>query len=59
MSTRIFVNLPVEHLDHPVAFFTQLGSRFDPRFADATCMTTRFADPAGAIIAAPLDEQSP
>lgn len=40
MATQIFVNLPVKDLDRSVAFFTQLGYRFDPRFTDAnaTCM---------------------
>ena len=34
MATQIFVNLPVKNLDHSVAFFTQLGFRFDPQFTD-------------------------
>lgn len=40
MASRIFVNLPVKDLDRSVAFFTQLGYRFDPKFTDrnATCM---------------------
>lgn len=40
MSTKIFVNLPVKHLDKSIAFFSQLGYRFDPRFTDdtAACM---------------------
>lgn len=40
MSTKIFVNLPVNNLKQSVAFFTQLGFRFDPQFTDetATCM---------------------
>lgn len=40
MPTQIFVNLPVRNLDRSVAFFTQLGYRFDPKFTDdnATCM---------------------
>lgn len=40
MTTNIFVNLPVKHLDKSVAFFTALGYRFDQRFTDetATCM---------------------
>ncbi len=39
-SRQIFVNLPVEDLDEAVAFFTELGFEFDPRFTDenATCM---------------------
>ena len=39
-SRQIFVNLAVESLGEAVAFFTQLGFTFDPRFTDetATCM---------------------
>ena len=39
-SRKIFVNLAVKELDKTVAFFTQLGFSFDPRFTDeqATCM---------------------
>lgn len=40
MPTQIFVNLPVKSLARSVAFFNQLGYRFDPKFTDdnATCM---------------------
>jgi predicted lactoylglutathione lyase len=40
MSTKIFVNLPVNDLDKSVAFFTSLGFTFNPQFTDetATCM---------------------
>jgi predicted lactoylglutathione lyase len=40
MATKIFVNLPVKDLNKSVAFFTQLGYRFNPQFTDdnATCM---------------------
>ena len=40
MPTQIFVNLPVKDLDRSVAFFTQLGYRFNAKFTDenATCM---------------------
>jgi predicted lactoylglutathione lyase len=36
----IFVNLPVKDLPASIAFFTQLGFAFDPKFTDehATCM---------------------
>jgi uncharacterized protein len=39
-SRQIFVNLAVESLGEAVAFFTQLGFTFDPRFTDehGTCM---------------------
>ncbi len=40
MTTQIFVNLPVKDLARSVAFFEQLGYRFDAKFTDenATCM---------------------
>ena len=40
MARQIFVNLPVRDLKRSVAFFTDLGYRFDPKFTDenATCM---------------------
>jgi len=39
-SRKIFVNLAVKDLQRTVAFFTELGFEFDPRFTDeqATCM---------------------
>ncbi|MGH9254812.1 MAG: VOC family protein [Vicinamibacterales bacterium] len=40
MATKIFVNLPVKDLKKSIAFFTQLGYKFNPQFTDdtATCM---------------------
>lgn len=40
MHSQIFVNLSVKDLDRSVAFFTQLGYSFNPKFTDenATCM---------------------
>ncbi|TGD80285.1 VOC family protein [Hymenobacter wooponensis] len=40
MATSIFVNLPVKDLGASVAFFTQLGFRFDQQMTDerGTCM---------------------
>ncbi|MEO6696219.1 MAG: VOC family protein [Ignavibacteria bacterium] len=40
MSKQIFVNLPVKDLKRSVAFFTELGYKFDSQFTDdnATCM---------------------
>lgn len=40
MTTKIFVNLPVQNLDKSIAFFTQLGFSFNAQFTDetATCM---------------------
>jgi uncharacterized protein len=39
-SRKIFVNLAVKDLQRTIAFFTELGFEFDPRFTDeqATCM---------------------
>jgi predicted lactoylglutathione lyase len=40
MAAQIFVNLPVKDLQRSVAFFTNLGYTFDPKFTNenATCM---------------------
>ncbi|MFC4493158.1 VOC family protein [Streptomyces ovatisporus] len=40
MSTKIFVNLPVQDLAKSKDFFTQLGYSFDPQFSDenAACL---------------------
>ncbi|MGZ9108908.1 MAG: VOC family protein [Micavibrio sp.] len=40
MTTKIFVNLPVQNLDQSMAFFTGLGFKFNPQFTDETaaCM---------------------
>lgn len=40
MSTKIFVNLPVQDLQQSVEFFAALGFNFNPQFTDetATCM---------------------
>jgi hypothetical protein len=40
MSRKIFVNLPVKHLDRTLAFWKALGFSFNPKFTDekAACM---------------------
>lgn len=40
MKTQIFLNLPVRDLNRSVAFFTQLGFSFNPKYTDekATCL---------------------
>ena len=40
MSTKIFVNLPVQDLQKSIDFFTKVGYSFNPQFTDenATCM---------------------
>jgi predicted lactoylglutathione lyase len=40
MATSIFINLPVKDLNRSIAFFTELGFKFNQQFTDetATCM---------------------
>ncbi|MDP9311924.1 MAG: VOC family protein [Chloroflexota bacterium] len=40
MTTKIFVNLPVQDLQRSIQFFTELGFSFNAQFTDetATCM---------------------
>ncbi len=40
MATKIFVNLPIKHLDKSIEFFSKLGFKFNRQFTDetATCM---------------------
>jgi uncharacterized protein len=40
MATKIFVNLPVKHLDKSMEFYKKLGYQFNPQFTDETaaCM---------------------
>ena len=40
MAKQIYVNLPVKDLQRSIAFFTELGFSFNPKFTDenATCM---------------------
>ena len=40
MQTKIFLNLPVKDLNRSIAFFTQLGFSFDPKFTNekGTCL---------------------
>ncbi len=40
MTTKIFVNLPVQDLQRSIQFFTELGFNFNAQFTDetATCM---------------------
>ena len=40
MASKIFVNLPVKHLNKSIEFFTKLGYSFNEQFTDetATCM---------------------
>jgi predicted lactoylglutathione lyase len=40
METKIFLNLPVKDLNQSIAFFTQLGFSFNPKFTNdkGTCL---------------------
>ncbi|MEO7978436.1 glyoxalase/bleomycin resistance/extradiol dioxygenase family protein [Flavobacterium sp.] len=40
MKTKIFLNLPVKDLNRSIAFFTELGFLFNPKFTSekATCL---------------------
>ncbi|MDR7209221.1 VOC family protein [Flavobacterium piscis] len=40
MKTKIFLNLPVKDLNRSIAFFTQLGFSFNPKFTNekGTCL---------------------
>jgi predicted lactoylglutathione lyase len=40
MKTKIFLNLPVKDLNQSIAFFTQLGFSFNPKFTNekGTCL---------------------
>ena len=40
MRRKLFVNLPVQHLERSMAFFQRLGFEFNPKFTDANgaCM---------------------
>ncbi|MES2262544.1 MAG: VOC family protein [Pseudomonadota bacterium] len=50
MATNIFVNLPVRDLDKSVAFFTQLGYRFNAQFTDATATCMIISDTIYAML---------
>jgi len=44
MSTKIFVNLPVQDLKRSVEFFTQLGFSFNAQFTDETATSMIVSD---------------
>lgn len=50
MTTKIFVNLPVENLDASMAFFKRLGFAFNPQFTDATAACMVIADDIYAML---------
>jgi predicted lactoylglutathione lyase len=50
MSTKIFVNLPVQHLDRSMAFFKSLGWTFNPQFTDDTAANLVISDDIYAML---------
>jgi hypothetical protein len=50
MSTKIFVNLPVKHLDQSMAFFKALGYSFNPQFTDETAACMVISDDIYAML---------
>lgn len=50
MTTKIFVNLPVEDLDKSKAFFAKLGYRFNPQFTDETAACMVITDDIYAML---------
>ena len=50
MTTKIFVNLPVEDLDKSKAFFAKLGYRFNPQFTDETAACMVITDDTYAML---------
>lgn len=50
MGTKIFVNLPVKHLDKSRTFFSALGFRFNPQFTDHTAACMVISDDIYAML---------
>ncbi|SCK18725.1 hypothetical protein H181DRAFT_01314 [Streptomyces sp. WMMB 714] len=50
MSTKIFVNLPVQDLAKSRDFFTQLGYSFDPQFSDDNAICLVISDDIFAML---------
>lgn len=50
MTTKIFVNLPVQNLERSTAFFKKLGFRFNPQFTDETAACMVIADDIYAML---------
>ena len=50
MTTKIFVNLPVEDLEKSKAFFAKLGYRFNPQFTDETAACMVITDDIHAML---------
>ena len=49
-TRMIFPNLPVKDLDRSVAFFTELGFSFDPRFTDENATAMIVNDGASVML---------
>jgi uncharacterized protein len=50
MSTKIFVNLPVNDLNKSMAFFKALGWTFNPQFTDETAASLVISDDIYAML---------
>lgn len=50
VDPKIFVNLPVKDLDKSIAFFTELGFEFDPRFTDQNATAMIINDQAAVML---------
>lgn len=50
MTTKIFVNLPVEDLEKSKAFFAKLDYRFNPQFTDETAACMVITDDIYAML---------
>lgn len=50
MTTKIFVNLPVNNLDKSVEFFKKLGFSFNPQFTDNTAACMVISDDIYAML---------
>src|SRR5512133_3180266 len=50
MAAKIFVNLPVRHLDRAKGFFQQLGFAFNPQFTDETAVCMVITDDIYAML---------
>ncbi|WP_293931738.1 VOC family protein [Iodobacter sp.] len=44
MSRKIYVNLAVKNLEESIAFFSQLGFKFNPQFSDSSASCLMISD---------------
>jgi predicted lactoylglutathione lyase len=50
MSTKVFVNLPVKHLDKSMDFYKKVGYSFNPQFTDETAACMVISDDIYAML---------